>query len=134
MFKHLAFRATLRAMKMKAQSKNAERGGMRAHRRATVRRDLTRFKRILRQHLPELQDKYGIKALGVFGSYVRGEAKKSSDLDVLVEIGDKPLSLFQFIELENYLSELLGVHVDLVERKGLKLAIGRHILAEVIQL
>jgi predicted nucleotidyltransferase len=88
----------------------------------------------LRQHLPELQDKYSVQSLGVFGSYVRGEAKKSSDLDVLVELRSERLSLFKFIELENYLSDLLGVKVDLVERQALKPTIGQRILAEVVQL
>ncbi len=119
---------------MKVNGEKAERGGVRAQRQMTVRRDLMRFKRILRQHLPELQAKYGVQSLGVFGSYVRGEAKKSSDLDVLVELGGERLSLFKFIELENYLSDLLGVKVDLVERQGLKPAIGQRILAEVVQL
>ncbi len=116
---------------MKAHSRKTERSGIRAQRRATVRRDLTRFKRILRQHLPELRDKYGVKSLGVFGSYVRGEANKRSDLDVLVEFESAP-SLFKFIDLEEHLSRLLGRKVDLVMKSALKPAIGRHILAEVV--
>ncbi len=119
---------------MKTSVRKTPRNGIRSRKQAAMRRDLTRFKRILRQHLPELQARYGVKSLGIFGSYVRGEARKNSDLDVLVEFGDKPLSLFGFIGLQNYLSDLLGIKVDLVERKGLKPAIGQHILAEVVQL
>jgi len=85
----------------------------------------------LRAHLPELQERYGVRTLGVFGSYVRGKAKKRTDLDLLVEFDDRPLSLLAFIGLEHYLSDLLGVKVDLVEKSGLKPAIGRHILEEV---
>lgn len=119
---------------MKAVGRKPVRSGRQANKSSAVRRDLSRFKRVLTQHLPELQSRYGVKSLGVFGSYVRGEAKKRSDLDVLVEFGDQPLSLIKFIELENYLGDLLGVHVDLVEREGLKPGIGQRILAETNQL
>jgi predicted nucleotidyltransferase len=90
------------------------------------------FIRILQAHLPELQHAYGVRTLGLFGSFVRGEERSTSDLDVLVEFDDRPLSLFQFIELEHHLSDLLDVRVDLVEKATLKPAIGRHILAEVV--
>ena len=82
--------------------------------------------RTLRAHLPELRQRYGVGALGVFGSYVRGEAKKRSDLDVLVEFSDSEITLLQYIEFEHYLSDLLGVKVDLVEKETLKLARPTH--------
>jgi predicted nucleotidyltransferase len=119
---------------MKNNGKPGSRVGTRVARSAAARRDLARFKRTLREHLPELQARYGVKSLGVLGSYVRGEARKQSDLDVLVELGDGRLSLFKFVELENYLSDLLGIKVDLVERQTLKPAIGQRILVEVVQL
>jgi uncharacterized protein len=83
-------------------------------------------------HLPELRERYGVRALGVFGSYVRGEQRPRSDLDLLVEFDERPLTLIQVITLEQHLSDLLGVKVDLVEKKTLKPAIGRHILQEVV--
>jgi predicted nucleotidyltransferase len=95
--------------------------------------ELARAKRILRKHLPELREQYSVKSLGVFGSYVRGEQKKRSDLDVLVEF-EHPPSLFKYIDLENYLSDLVGIKVDLVMKKTLKPAIGQRILAEVVSL
>jgi predicted nucleotidyltransferase len=88
--------------------------------------------RTLRVHLPELREHYGVRTLGVFGSYVRGEQRPRSDLDLLVEFGSRPLTLIQVITLEQHLSDLLGVQVDLVEKKTLKPAIGRHILQEVV--
>lgn len=90
--------------------------------------------RILRAQLPALRARYGVKTLGVFGSYVRGEQKKRSDLDILVEFDDQdnPLSLLEFIALKNHLSDLLKVKVDLVEKSTLKPAIGKYILEEVI--
>ncbi len=72
-----------------------------------------------------------VRSTGIFGSYARGEARKSSDLDLLVEIDDPKMGLLRFIALENYLSDLLGVKVDLVEKQALKPAIGRHVTEEV---
>ncbi|MBI5652345.1 MAG: nucleotidyltransferase family protein [Chloroflexi bacterium] len=95
---------------------------------------LTRAKRILRSHLPEMQTRYKVKSLGLFGSYIRGAQRKQSDLDVLVEFRDPNLSLLKFIEMENYLTDLLGVKVDLVEKSGLKPRIGEQILREVVPL
>ena len=94
-------------------------------------RSLDDIKKILHQHKPELSEKWKVKSLGIFGSYVRGEAGKSSDLDLLVEIDDPKMGLLKFIALENYLSDLLGVKVDLVEKETLKPAIGRHVIEEV---
>ena len=93
--------------------------------------ELARAKRILRQNLPELRERYSVKSLGVFGSYVRGEQKKQSDLDLLVEFEQTP-SLLEFAHLRNHLSRLLGIKVDLVLKKTLKPNIGRYILAEVV--
>ncbi len=86
---------------------------------------------ILREHLPEIRRRYSVRSLGVFGSYVSGKQHMRSDLDVLVEFETVP-SLFGFMDLKDYLSELVGVKVDLVMKKALKPAIGERILAEVI--
>ena len=93
--------------------------------------NLEQILQTLRAHLPELRARYGVRTLGVFGSYIRGEHGRRSDLDLLVEFDDRPLSLLRFIELEQHLSDLLGLKVDLVERQTLKPAIGRRILEEV---
>jgi uncharacterized protein len=85
----------------------------------------------LRQRLPDLEKRYKVKSLGVFGSYVRGEQHPGSDLDLLVEFHDPP-GLLKFIELEYYISDLLGMKVDLVMKDALKPAIGKRILREVI--
>lgn len=86
--------------------------------------------RKLGTQLPKLSKDYSIKSLGVFGSYIRGKQKKTSDLDILVEFNETP-SLLTFIALENQLSQVLGVKVDLVMKKTLKPIIGKHILSEV---
>jgi len=93
---------------------------------------LEEIRRILREYLPELRERYGVKSLGIFGSFVRGEQTHRSDVDILVEFEDRPLTLFQFIALEQELSGILGMKVDLVEKCTLKPAIGRNILQEVV--
>ena len=93
-------------------------------------RNITELRGILRQQLPLLRDRYGVESLGLFGSYVRGEAGSESDLDVLVRFRRTP-GLLRFVELENYLGDLLGVRVDLVMAEALKPTIGQRVLAEV---
>ncbi len=88
---------------------------------------------VLRRHKRELSEKYGVREIGVFGSHVRGEQAETSDVDILVEFDPNArVSLLDFVTLEMYLSDLLGVRVDLVERSALKPRIGRHVLSEVI--
>ena len=99
---------------------------------APARPTLEDMLRILRVHLPELRERYGVHTLGMFGSYVHGVQRRRSDVDLLVEFDERPLTLLQVIALEHYLSDLLGVKVDLVEKSTLKPAIGRHILQEVV--
>ena len=86
----------------------------------------------LRTALPELRAQYGVRWLGVFGSYARDEQTPGSDLDILVEFDERALSLLDFIRLENTLSDRLAVNVDLVERRALKPRIGQRILSEVV--
>jgi len=96
-----------------------------------MRKSLNEIKSILETHKKELKDKYGVKEIGIFGSFVRGEAKEESDIDILVEF-EKPIGFFKFLELEEYLSNLIGIKVDLVSKKALKPHIGKYILEEVV--
>ena len=96
-----------------------------------VQRDLTEVIELLHQQLPALAEQYRVRSLGVFGSYVRHEQRSDSDVDVLVTF-DEPPSLLQFIELEQKLTDALGIKVDLVMRDGLKPTIGQRILSEVV--
>jgi predicted nucleotidyltransferase len=74
---------------------------------------------------------YNVNRLGIFGSYARGEQQQDSDLDVLIDYEDPP-SLVTLIELEYYLSEIIGVKVDLVTTKGIKPQLKDYILKEVV--
>jgi uncharacterized protein len=92
---------------------------------------LEKILEILRMQIPMLKERYSVGTMEVFGSYVRLEQKKDSDLDILVTFKEVP-SLLTFIALENYLSDLLGVKVDLVMKDSLKPKIGQQILREAI--
>ncbi len=87
----------------------------------------------LHEQLPLLGERYKVESLGVFGSFVRHEQSRDSDLDVLVTFREPP-SLLGFIELENYLSDTLGVKVDLAMKDALKRRIGERILKEVVEI
>lgn len=92
---------------------------------------IEKIKQKLEELKPMLEKDYRIKSIGVFGSYVRGEEKKTSDLDILVEF-EEPIGLFKFIDLEELLKKLLKVKkVDLVSKDALKPYIGAEILKEV---
>ncbi len=91
--------------------------------------NLDALKAQLRGLLPELAERYGVTGLKIFGSTLRGEAGPGSDLDLLASFA-RPISLLRFVELENHLSDTLGVKVDLVMEDSLKPAIGRRIRAE----
>ncbi len=73
---------------------------------------------ILRQHQPELQRKYPITRLGVFGSYARGDATEKSDIDIAVEINGK-MGL-NFVDMADEIEELFGIKTDVVLRRSIK--------------
>jgi predicted nucleotidyltransferase len=89
------------------------------------------LKKILQDHKATLKDEYSVIEIGLFGSYIKGNQKKSSDVDILVEF-EKAIDLFTFVQLKNHLSDLLGVNVDLVTKKALKPKIGERILRETV--
>src|SRR5512135_1558532 len=97
----------------------------------TRTRSLGKILEILHRQIPVLAERYSVERLEVFGSYVRSEQKKDSDLDLLVTFKEVP-SLLTFLAIENYLSDLLGVKVDLVMKDSLKPKIGEQILREAI--
>jgi predicted nucleotidyltransferase len=89
------------------------------------------LKDTLAEHKQELRDRFKVEEIGIFGSYVRSEQKKKSDLDVLVGFSET-IDLFTFVELENYLSDILGVKVDLVMKDSLKPRLKDRILNEAV--
>ncbi|SNQ62429.1 nucleotidyltransferase family protein [Candidatus Methanoperedens nitratireducens] len=87
--------------------------------------------KVLKKELPSLKEKFNVKSIGIFGSYLRGEQTETSDIDMLVEF-EAPVGFFKFIELEDYLSEKLGAKVDLVTPDALKPLIKPHIMQEAV--
>jgi uncharacterized protein len=89
------------------------------------------YRKMLVTHRRELEHRFHISSLGLFGSQLRGDQQEDSDLDILVTFSTTP-SLLQFANLQYHLSDLLGVKVDLVMQDSLKPNIGKRILKEVV--
>ncbi len=85
---------------------------------------------ILAAHRHEI-DKFGVKSLAIFGSVARNEAQPDSDVDILVEFA-KPVGLFEFVDLKDYLQNLLGCPVDLGTPTSLKPRLHDQVLKEAI--
>ena len=94
---------------------------------------LDEIKNTISKYKTYLIDNFKVKSISVFGSYLRGEIKKNSDLDVLVEFSET-IDLFEFIKLENYLADILGCKVDLVMKDALKPRIRDRILLEAVSI
>ena len=89
------------------------------------------IKKILNKNKIQFKKSFNVKEIGIFGSYLKSEQTKKSDLDILVEF-EGPIDFFDYLELEEYLTSLLGIKVDLVMKKALKPNIGKNILKEVV--
>ncbi|AEH51413.1 nucleotidyltransferase family protein [Pseudothermotoga thermarum] len=87
--------------------------------------------RILKEHEHEISEKYSVKRIGVFGSFVKGKQSKKSDVDILVEYEQLP-GLLKLIELEMYIEELVGRKVDLVEINSFRKELRDRVLKEVV--
>ena len=72
-----------------------------------------------------------MRVVGVFGSYVRGEQRRRSDLDLLADLTDR-VSLLELVGAELYLSEVLGVKVDLVPKRAVREELREVIFKEAI--
>lgn len=92
---------------------------------------LEEIKVIIAKHEDEIKGKYGLKEIGIFGSYVKGKQEETSDVDILVEF-EKPVSLLQIVSLENYLSDIVGIKVDVVPKKNIRAELKESILREAV--
>ena len=92
--------------------------------------NLRKFKRII---VPVLKRNNVVRA-GIFGSFARGEAKKKSDIDILVEIKAKKFSLLNLVSLERELEEHIGRKVDLVEYSTIHPRLKDQILKEEVKI
>lgn len=95
--------------------------------------NLEEIKRTINTYKPLFREEFQVRTMSLFGSYVRNEQHPESDIDILVEF-DNTMDLFEFIRLENVLSELLGRKVDLVMKDALKPRIKDRILMEAVEI
>ena len=98
-----------------------------------IMKELSAIKKIIRDHKALLSDRYNIRQIGVFGSYARGDTHSGSDVDVIVEFSE-PISLIQLVSLENYLSGIVGVKVDVVPKEDIRGELKDTILKEAVYL
>ncbi len=96
-----------------------------------MKRTLEDVKTIISKHRDELRRVHKIKAISAFGSYVRGEQKRGSDLDLLAEFEDS-ISLLDLIGAEQYLSKILKVKVDLIPKEDVRPELKAVILKEAV--
>jgi predicted nucleotidyltransferase len=94
---------------------------------------LEKIRERLAMHWDELRVRFKVTELGIFGSYVRGEEKEGSDIDILV-VFEEPVSLLGLVSLENHLSDLFGVKVDLVPKSEIRPELKEKIIKEVVYL
>ena len=87
---------------------------------------------LLKKDFPYLRSKYNVKRIGLFGSFARGEQKKSSDVDVLVRFGPKA-TLFDFVGLGNHLEEKMKIKVDIVSEGGIRPVLKSNIIKDVVR-
>jgi len=93
---------------------------------------LREIKETLREHKKYLKEKFGVKEIGIFGSYIRNEQTEVSDVDILVDF-ERPVG-WEIVDLRDYLEKILGVKVDLVPKGGVirKPLLWKYIEEEVI--
>lgn len=88
---------------------------------------------LIRQEVPVLRTRFGVRELAVFGSAARGDSKENSDIDVLVAF-DGPADFDRFMGLKIHLEDLLGIRVDLVTSRALRPELRSRIEKEAITL
>ncbi len=87
---------------------------------------------LIKAHYSELQERFGVKSIGIFGSVARDEAGTVSDVDILVEFA-RPVGLFTFAALQRRLESILGTEVDLATPDALKRQLKDRILKELVR-
>lgn len=88
----------------------------------------------IKQKIRKILKERGVKRAGIFGSYARGEQKKDSDVDILVEIEDKNFSLLDLVKLKIILQKILKKDVDLIEYSTIHPLIKKKVLKEEIRI
>jgi len=87
---------------------------------------------LLRQHEPVLKKRFGVAKIGIFGSFIRGEERLDSDVDVLVTFRKGQKTFDHYMDCKFYLEDLFGRKVDLVMKGAIKKRLKEYILSEVV--
>ncbi len=98
-----------------------------------MKKDLSKILVLLRELNPILKEKFYVESVEVFGSYTRDKQTSASDLDLLVTFSKVP-GLLKFIELENFLTDRIGINVDLVMKSVVKPGIKNSIMNHAISI
>lgn len=88
--------------------------------------------KLMREHEDEIKERFGVKKIGIFGSFARGESLDKSDVDVLVEFIEGKKTFNNYMELKFYLEELFGRDVDLVIETSIKPRLKNNIVREAV--
>ncbi|MCD6166080.1 nucleotidyltransferase family protein [bacterium] len=88
------------------------------------------IKKIINQHRQELEERFKVKSIAIFGSYVREEQSPQSDIDIIVEFKE-PVG-FLFIHLADFLEEILETKVDLLTPEAIKPNRRKYIMEELV--
>lgn len=86
---------------------------------------------LLKSHEQKIRQDFGVRAIGIFGSFARGEARKGSDVDVLVDFEEGKKTFDHFMDLKFFLEDLFGRKVDLVTMAALRPQLKEEIIKEV---
>lgn len=95
-------------------------------------KNLKAIKKVLANHKKEIQQRFRVKEIGVFGSYVRKEQSKKSDIDISVEFLTGFETFDNYMDLKFLLEELIGLKVDLVVKDAIRKELRESILAEMV--
>jgi hypothetical protein len=87
---------------------------------------------LLRQATPDLKKRFGVAKIGIFGSYIRGEERPDSDVDVLVLFRKREETFDNYMDCKFYLEDLFGCKVDLVMKGAIKKRLKPYIVREVV--
>jgi len=87
---------------------------------------------LLREYKNYFRERFGVREIGLFGSFAKGEQTKNSDIDILIEVEKGRMSLISYMKLKLFLEELLGRKVDLVTKKSLKPELKENVLKDAI--
>jgi len=88
--------------------------------------------KVLKEHENVIKERFGVRKIGLFGSFARGEASDKSDVDVLVEFTEGEKTFDNFMELKFYLEELFERDVDLVIETAIKPRLKNYIMREAV--